>query len=506
MGKKVKTADPLAPVRTNPTKVTVLELNPAGSRNAGQGWFDPLPVFPPEILGCKNLVELEIYRGIVDGTIPDGIGALTKLTSLGLGGLPTTRLPESLGKLTKLETLSLAYMQSLSELPVSIGKLTKLRELDMPYAGITALPPLGTLRALRTANFSNTPLAFVHPTLWQCTALETLYFPDTLERLPPGIAKLTKLRTLSVSPSALASIAVELPKLKLTALHVHGAGELPAEVGLIKTLGELRANFLGLTSLPDTLPKLVNLESLEVSGNKLATLIDLVAQFPKLVNCDYSGNPVAVSERRELDKLMKLSPSKRAATVTKRVSAPVKAEPKPKAAKAKLSRVGQVASVNASLSLIIADAKVAEGWSGIGDGDGDNLDGTDWDRARVALAKKDYAMLDVGRESAVALSLGVGQGVADVFRVGDRIVVVESIADDTEDELFLEFVASAPQKPKSVANLAVPSKRLVMVPSTDAGDSEESLALDVPAKISITLEAETKSSWGQARRMFITPA
>ncbi|MBA3502114.1 MAG: hypothetical protein H0T65_17250, partial [Deltaproteobacteria bacterium] len=349
MGKKVKTADPLAPVRTNPTKVTTLELNPAASRNAGTGWFEPLPVFPPEILGCKNLVELEIYRGIIDGTIPEGIGTLTKLKALGLGGLSTTQLPESLGKLTKLETLSLAYMQSLRELPVSIGKLTKLRELDMAYAGITALPAIGALRALRTANFANTALTSVHPALWQCSALETLSFPDTLESLPPGIAKLTKLRTLSASPSALASIAVELPKLKLTALHVHGAGELPAEVGLIKTLGELRANFLGLTSLPDTLPQLANLESLEVSGNKLATLIDLVARFPKLVNFDYSGNPVAVSERRELDKLMKLSPSKRIFSVAKRVPAPVKTQPK-----AKLARIGQVASVNASLSLIIA--------------------------------------------------------------------------------------------------------------------------------------------------------
>src|SRR5687767_1377121 len=120
MAKKVKTADPLAPVRTNPTKVTTLELNPAGSRNAGKGWFDPLPVFPPEILDCKNLVELEIYRGIEDGTIPDGIGKLTKLTSLNLGGLSTTRLPESIGKLTKLESLSLAYMDALHELPASI--------------------------------------------------------------------------------------------------------------------------------------------------------------------------------------------------------------------------------------------------------------------------------------------------------------------------------------------------------------------------------------------------
>ena len=497
MGKKAKTFDPLAEARANPAKVKGLELNPAGARNEGKGWFDPLPAFPPEVLACKNLVDLQIFRGISDGTIPEAIGTLVKLKSLTLGGLSTKELPASIGKLANLESLSLAYMQSQRELPAAIGKLVKLRELDAPYAGITTLPPMGTLRALKTANFTNSALASVHPTLWQCSALETLYLPESIEALPPGIAKLTKLRTLSASPSALASIAGELPRLKLAALHVHGKGELPETIGQIKTLKTLRANYVGYARLP-ALPDLVELE---VAGNQLATLIDVIARLPKLARLDYSGNPIAIAERREIDKLMKQPPSKRkrpAPTTTKAV-------PKPKKS-TKPALLGRVASVNASLSMIIADAKIARAWTGTGDGDGSDLDGTDWDRARIALAKKDYAMVDVGAQSAVALSLGVGQGIADVFRVGDRIVVVESIADDTEDELFLEFVASAPQKPKSVANLAVPSKKLVMVPTTDPGDSDESLSLDVPAKISITIEAETKSSWGQARRMFITPA
>jgi hypothetical protein len=513
MAKKHKTIDPLAQVKKAPAKVTALMLNPAASRNAGKGIYDPYETFPAEIFACKNLVSLEVYRAVESGEIPDAIGSLAKLKHLSIGGLTTTALPETIGKLAKLEQLDIAYMQVLPALPDSIGKLTKLRELQAPYAGLESLPEsFGNLKALRVANFTNSKLASVPSTIWKCTALEELYLPDTVVTLPAGIAALTKLRVLSCSAPALASIATELPKLKLVALRLVGdykgesATELPEQVCELKKLEHLHVGFLGLTSLPASLGKLANLVDLEIGNNKLSTVIDVIAELPKLKVLEYGGNPVAVSERRELDKLMKLSPAKRAAALAKRTKAAPKPE-KPKKAKTKPNapaRVGRVASINASLSLIIADARVAKAWTGVGDGD--DLDGSDWERARQALAKKDYAMVDVGAQSAVALSLGVGQGIADVFRVGDRFVVVESIADNTEDELFLEYVASAPQKPRSVANLAVPSKKLVMCPTTDAGDGEESLAIDVPAKISISIEAEAQSSWGRARRFFVTPA
>ena len=82
--------------------------------------YDPLPEFPVELLACKNLVELEIFRGIVDGTIPKELGALSKLTSLSLGGLDTKKLPEELGGLARLESLELSYVGSLAALPESI--------------------------------------------------------------------------------------------------------------------------------------------------------------------------------------------------------------------------------------------------------------------------------------------------------------------------------------------------------------------------------------------------
>jgi hypothetical protein len=80
------------------------------------------------------------------------------------------------------------------------------------------------------------------------------------------------------------------------------------------------------------------------------------------------------------------------------------------------------------------------------------------------------------------------------------------MTDDTDDELFVEFVASSPNKPRSVANLKVASKKLVLVPTTDPGDGDEALVLNVSAKIAISIERETTRSWGSARRLFIAPA
>jgi hypothetical protein len=53
--------------------------------------------FPRELLACKNLVSLELFRGIAydgDGTIPAEIGTLSKLERLSLGGLTFTTRTE----------------------------------------------------------------------------------------------------------------------------------------------------------------------------------------------------------------------------------------------------------------------------------------------------------------------------------------------------------------------------------------------------------------------------
>src|SRR5581483_7826150 len=132
---KAKPRDMLAEARTNPKKVKTLSLNPAALGHSNILW-QPTPVFPPELLDCTNLGWLDLFRGIAwdgDNTIPEGIGKLTKLRYLTLGGLSMKKLPDSIGKLKELRELSLDYAESLEALPKTIGKLTKLEELGLSY-------------------------------------------------------------------------------------------------------------------------------------------------------------------------------------------------------------------------------------------------------------------------------------------------------------------------------------------------------------------------------------
>jgi hypothetical protein len=168
--------------------------------------------------------------------------------------------------------------------------------------------------------------------------------------------------------------------------------------------------------------------------------------------------------------------------------------------------------------MLVADAKLAAQWRGVGDAAGDDLDDTDWDRARVALADGDSAPIRVAGERALALSLDMGQGIVEVFRVGERLVLTECIVEDLEDELFLEYVASAPHKPRKVGDVALSSRSIAFLPTTDAGTTTKlgkrtvakfgsegcGLLVDLGhARATITLEAEAKGSWGQARRAFV---
>jgi hypothetical protein len=68
--KRGKAIDPLADVRRCPTKVKRVRLHPAAALDDGEGVYEELPRFPRELLACRNLVDLVIFRGIVDGRIP----------------------------------------------------------------------------------------------------------------------------------------------------------------------------------------------------------------------------------------------------------------------------------------------------------------------------------------------------------------------------------------------------------------------------------------------------
>lgn len=470
-----------------------------------------LPAFPREVLEAKKVRSLDLFRAIRfdgDATIPAGIGQLRTLRSLTLGGLAFESLPDSIGDLADLEELALDYCGA-KTLPATIGKLGSLRELSLGYAeSLTALPPeIGQLAKLEKLAFTNTPVTSVPVELWNATRLKELALPQGVTSLPPGIGALASLESLHLSPAALASIAEELPKLqslKVLSTSVSGeAGTLPDEIGSLVGLEELAASFNKLKRLPSSLVNLKELHTLDVAGNELTELAWLLTELPKLKDLDYSDNRLPPEEKRLVQSLMKLPPSKRAKVDT---AAPGAKKKKAGAPAIPAEPLGRVASINAYLAMVVADAKIAKSWGGTGDGS--NLDGSDWKRASDLLDDTAVATIDIGKKKkvkATLLHLGVGQGIAHVFRVGDRITLAEVFCEDLEDAFFKEWIASPPTKQaKKSGAVKIESARATLLPTMVSGASEgdtSSLSFDLKSgRYALLVEPETKDAWGHGRR------
>jgi hypothetical protein len=528
---KLRPHDPLAAVRKDPTKVTSFLLNPAALRNQG---FDCPPVmeFPRELLACTKLKSLELFRGIDyrgDQTIPDDIDRLKNLEELSLGGLGMTTLPATIGKLKKLRVLSLVYCESLEELPDSIGDLSELEELSLGYTALESLPrTIGKLRKLKTLTLDG--ITEVPAELFKAEALESLVLPDSVDAIPKGLGHLVNLRSLGISSKAITSAAEELPKLtKLNHLRVTGTTKtLPDSIGELGNLEELQLGYIDLEKLPP-LGKLTKMRELGVGGNKLTTLVDVVLSLPKLETLSFSGNPLARGEKKRIDALMKLPPGKR-----KSVGTGAKAQPPAqKKAPPKIERLGNVTSINASLAMLVADARVAAKFQGVDNGEDENSANSDWDRLREALDDDDCAKLDLGGARALALSLNMGSGQVKVWAVGDRLVLFEGFFEDDEDsldkddrEIFHEYIAGPPaDDAQKIGDIAIESGLLVLMPSTDAcpdvaayekkkpksratkcGDEKCGLLIAMDAsRYAILIEDEVESSWGSGRRCHFVP-
>ena len=117
----------------------------------------------------------------------------------------------------------------------------------------------------------------------------------------------------------------------------------------------------------------------------------------------------------------------------------------------------------------------------------------------------------------------MGCGVAEVFRIADRFVLVEGFGEYLEDELFLEWLASPLAKgTKSIATVGLATKTLALLPATDYATKAKRLAKHTIAKfgdenagrvigigatgVTFALERPTKSSWGEASRCVIAPS
>ncbi|MFE2935889.1 hypothetical protein [Streptomyces sp. NPDC059278] len=211
----------------------------------------------------------------------DGLlGRAGEVTELDLSERKLRHFPEQLFSFPNLRVLSLSGNAELKTIDPRIGELAALEELHLAGTGLTGLPEsIGRLRNLRLLDISDNAFTALPESLGDLDRLEVLRAAHLTCPLPDALARLRTLR-----------------KLDLSRQHQgrHNSDTLvdfPPIVTRLTGLRTLDLSYVWLSSVPDELLNLTELEELDLTGSlsaRLARLPDL-ARLPRLRVLRLSG-------------------------------------------------------------------------------------------------------------------------------------------------------------------------------------------------------------------------
>jgi Leucine-rich repeat (LRR) protein len=209
--------------------------------------------------------------------------------------------------------LSLNDNRVLATVPEALGELTSLRRLSIAYSGITDLP--GALRGLRAITSldlgGNERMTSVPTVIRELTSLTEFTLSGSLTSVPDWIGELTDLVTLTLWFNSLTRVPASigsLRRLKELRLNRNRLAALPDTIGELVGLEVLRLENNELETVPDSIGDLANLRDLSLSGNRLTEFPDAVTRLPALRLLSLDGNevtrlPASVGNLRGLERL-----------------------------------------------------------------------------------------------------------------------------------------------------------------------------------------------------------
>ncbi|CAI8592290.1 unnamed protein product [Vicia faba] len=212
---------------------------------------EPLPDFKRN----TNLVFMEISNNEINGSIPSSLGNCTNLTDLMLSmNKFSGRIPPELGSLVNLRTLDLAHNNLEGPLPFQLSNCTKMDKFDAGF------------------NFLN-------------------------GSLPSSLQKWTRLNTLILNENRFSGGIPEflLAFKDLSELQLGGnmfGGKIPASVGTLQNLIyglNLSSNGL-IGDIPVEIGKLKTLQMMDLSRNNLTGSIQVLDELPSLVEINLLNN------------------------------------------------------------------------------------------------------------------------------------------------------------------------------------------------------------------------
>lgn len=216
-------------VPKNETKVLLELYNGTQGQNWNTTWDVNAPVNTWYGVTVQNghVVEINLFRNNLVGSLPKSLGELKHLVHLNLAfNTISGEIPKSIAELSKLEVLKLEMNRLEGEIPSEIGNMKSLEKLSAFNNFLSGRIPesLGNIQTLKELNLSSNNLT---------------------GRIPNSLGGLSKLETLGLFENKLyGSIPGELGKLdklkELVLANNELGGEIPKEFGQLSSLKVLQ--------------------------------------------------------------------------------------------------------------------------------------------------------------------------------------------------------------------------------------------------------------------------
>jgi len=263
----------------------------------------------PMWIGEMDFRELEA-KGNRITMLPDSVCKLKTMKILDLQDNQLEQLPESIGELKALQRL-LLEKNHLTTLPESIGELEELWCLQLDHNQIAKLPQsIGNLKKLGQLFLSDNQLMTLPETFGNLPSLYSLNLNDNqITDLPESLLRLPKLTSLSIENNPLTTssykileqlenrdVKIECAEYLKLKPRYNGKPISPEEKPLLKDLEKfiselkienehvksLSLSGKGLTTVPDSITKLIWLDSLDLCINQLTTLPETIGNLKAL--------------------------------------------------------------------------------------------------------------------------------------------------------------------------------------------------------------------------------
>jgi len=249
-----------------------------------------------------GLERIDVQDTSISGVIPDSIGNLGKLTTLGLFNTNLSgQIPSSIGNLTKLVWFSAYHSNLEGPIPASIGKLNSIVHLDLSTNQLNGSIPREIfklpLSSLSYLNLSYNSLSGPLPS--EVGNLGNLNFMvlsgnQLSGEIPESIGQCTVLQELWLDNNLFNGSIPRSLNRGLAALNLSMnelSGTIPEAIGNIHGLQQLSLAHNNLSGpIPAVLQNLASLSMLDLSFNNLQGEVPKEGIFRNLTKLSITGN------------------------------------------------------------------------------------------------------------------------------------------------------------------------------------------------------------------------